>query len=315
MQQLPRLWLELLAIAALAVLLISMTMQGKPMIAVLPTLALFAAASFRLMPSANRILSGIQQLRFGLPVVDMLHHELTLANEAPDAKAKPISFENTLALKCVSYTYPTANKQALNNVDLTISKGDMIGFIGESGSGKSTLIDIVLGLLSPDEGFVVVDGVDVQSNLRGWQDQIGYVPQNIYLTDDTLRRNVAFGLSEEDIDNNAVERALQAAQLQNFVDTLPQGVNTVVGERGVRLSGGQRQRIGIARALYHDPAVLVLDEATSALDNETEAEVMDAVISMHGKKTILIIAHRLTTIQRCTNLYQIKHGRCTLFRY
>lgn len=307
-QQLPRLWLELLAISALGILLISMTVQGKSMLASLPTLALFVAVSFRLMPSANRILSSIQQLRFGLPVVELLHHELNLESDASGPAANRLAFTHSLVMEHVSYTYPTARKPALKDASLTISKGEMVGFIGESGSGKSTLIDVLLGLLQPNSGRVLVDGIDIHQNLRGWQDQIGYVPQTIYLTDDTLRRNVAFGLAEEDIDDVAVERALRAAQLQTFIGSLPDGVHTIVGERGVRLSGGQRQRIGIARALYHDPSVLVLDEATSALDNETEAEVMAAVLTLQGEKTILIVAHRLTTVAQCDRLIEIVQG-------
>lgn len=307
-QQLPRFWLELLAISGLAILLVSMSMQGKSTLAILPTLALFAAVSFRLMPSANRIISSIQQLRFGLPVVEMLHGELSLPNEQVGAGTTTMVLRDSLILDHISYTYPAAENPALQDISLSISKGEMIGFVGESGSGKSTLIDILLGLLKPDAGKVIVGDTDIQDDLRAWQNQIGYVPQSIYLTDDTLRRNVAFGLAEEDIDDDAVRRALRAAQLQSFVDSLPDGADTIVGERGVRLSGGQRQRIGIARALYHDPQVLVLDEATSALDNETEAEVMDAVIAMQGEKTILIVAHRLSTVARCNRIIKLNKG-------
>jgi ABC-type multidrug transport system fused ATPase/permease subunit len=221
---------------------------------------------------------------------------------------------DSLILDHISYTYPAAENPALQDISLTISKGEMIGFVGESGSGKSTLIDILLGLLKPDAGKVIVGDADIQDDLRAWQNQIGYVPQSIYLTDDTLRRNVAFGLAEEDIDDDAVRRALKAAQLQSFVDLLPDGADTIVGERGVRLSGGQRQRIGIARALYHDPQVLVLDEATSALDNETEAEVMDAVIAMQGEKTILIVAHRLSTLLGCDRVCKVSREGLVLVK-
>jgi ABC-type multidrug transport system fused ATPase/permease subunit len=183
-----------------------------------------------------------------------------------------------------------------------------VGIIGPSGSGKSTLIDVLLGMLVPAQGQVTVDGEDIHENLRRWQDQIGYVPQAIFLTDDTLRRNVAFGIADEEIDDAAVDRALAAAQLEEFIASLPEGKQTMVGERGVRLSGGQRQRIGIARALYHDPSVLVLDEATSALDTATEQEVMQAVTALHGTKTIVIIAHRLTTVAGCDRLYRLQEG-------
>lgn len=308
MQQLPRLWLELLAISALSVLLISMSFQGKTILTGLPTLALFTAVSFRLMPSANRIISAIQQLRFGMPVVELLHKELNLPNEIPNVDIKPVPFQSSLILQKVSYSYPSSNKNAIHDISLTISQGAMVGFIGESGSGKSTLIDIILGLLKPTTGSIMVDGVNIQENLRSWQSQIGYVPQSIYLMDDTLRRNVAFGLADEDIDDEAVKSALKSAQLDTFVNSLADGVETVVGERGIRLSGGQKQRIGIARALYHNPTILVLDEATSALDNETETDVMSAVESLHKEKTVLIVAHRLSTIEKCDVVYRMTNG-------
>lgn len=309
LQQLPRLWLELLAVSGLAILVISMLAQGRALDAVLPTLGLFAAAAFRLMPSVNRVLGALQSLRYGLPVIDVLHKELNLT--IPDAAATQNTrtpFSNELELKNISYTYPGTDQSSLKNISLLIQRGESVGFIGASGAGKSTLVDVMLGLLTPDVGEVRVDGKNIQDNLRGWQDQIGYVPQSIFLTDDTLRRNVAFGLADEMIDDAAVGRAIQAAQLEKFVAGLSDGINTVVGERGIRLSGGQRQRIGIARALYHDPAVLVLDEATSALDTATEHEVMEAVAALHGNKTILIVAHRLSTVEQCDRLYRFQHG-------
>lgn len=306
MQQMPRLWLELLAIVGLCILMSALVMQGRSIIEVLPTLALFAAVCFRLMPSANRIISALQQLRFGLPVVQLLYAELSLQKAATHAASNlPIQLKNEIRLEDVSYTYPVAKKPALTSVSLAIKKGDMIGFVGESGSGKSTLVDIILGLLPPTRGRVLVDSNDINQGLRSWQDQIGYVPQSIFLTDDTLRRNIAFGLADEHIDDEAVTQAIKSAQLEKFVNGLAVGVNTIVGERGVRLSGGQRQRIGIARALYHNPAVLVLDEATSALDTEIEASVMEAVLSLKGEKTILLIAHRLSTLEHCQHIYEV----------
>jgi ABC-type multidrug transport system fused ATPase/permease subunit len=202
----------------------------------------------------------------------------------------------------------TANNPT-TGISISIPLGTSIGFIGSSGAGKSTLIDVILGLLTPTSGVVRVDGIDIQTSLRGWQDQIGYVPQFIYLTDDTLRRNIAFGLHVDEISEEAVWRALRSAQLEQFVNELPQGIDTVVGERGVRLSGGQRQRIGIARALYHDPAVLVLDEATSSLDLETERDLMKAVKALQSDKTILIVAHRVSTVEHCQHLYRLDKGR------
>ena len=311
--QLPRLWLELLAVSGLAMLVISMLAQNRALDAVLPMLGLFAAAAFRLIPSASRILNAVQALRYGLPMIDTLYTELNLdIPEVVDASHLSAPFDVAIELRRVTYTYPGAAEPALKDTSLVITRGELVGFVGVSGAGKSTLVDILLGLLTPDEGEVRVDGKNIQENLRNWQDQIGYVPQSIYLTDDTLRRNVAFGLSDEHIDDFAVQRAIQAAQLTNFVASLPNGLATIVGERGVRLSGGQRQRIGIARALYHDPAVLLLDEATSSLDTVTEHDVMQAVTALHGSKTILIVAHRLSTIEHCDQVYQMKQGELTL---
>jgi ABC-type multidrug transport system fused ATPase/permease subunit len=311
---LPRLWLELLAVAGLATLVITMLAQGREMATIVPTLGLFTAAAFRLMPSVNRVLAAAQVLRYYVPAVKTLHEELKsaepeLASRRPRGPAGAAGFQSDIRLANVSYSYPSAAVSVLNEMTLRIRKGESVGFVGPSGSGKSTLVDVILGLLTPGSGQVLVDAEDIQKNLRAWQDQIGYVPQSIYLTDDTLRRNVAFGLASEAIDDTAVAHAVRAAQLEEFVAALPKGLETIVGERGVRLSGGQRQRIGIARALYHDPAVLVLDEATSALDTATETDVMQAVTALHGSKTILIVAHRLSTVAHCDRLYRLEQGR------
>jgi ABC-type multidrug transport system fused ATPase/permease subunit len=310
LQHLPRLWLELLAVSGLAILVISMLAQNRALEAVLPTLGLFAAAAFRIMPSVSRVLGAVQSLHYGLPVIDLLHTELKLATPESAATHSPVThFHAALELSQITYAYSGTENLALEDISLTIRRGESVGFIGSSGAGKSTLVDILLGLLTPDTGEVRVDSNNIQVNLRTWQDQIGYVPQSIFLTDDTLRRNVAFGVPNEQIDVAAVQRAVKAAQLEEFVASLPDGLETLVGERGIRLSGGQRQRIGIARALYHDPAVLVLDEATSSLDTATEHEVMQAVRALHGAKTIIIVAHRLSTVEHCDRLYRLEQGR------
>ena len=310
LQQLPRLWLELLAVVGLAAIVLVMIVRGAAPDAILPTLGVFAAAAFRLLPSANRVLGSIQKVRYALPVLDTLTEEfrVLVPAEAP-RRGEHLAFESALVLDRVTYQYEAAETPALRDVRLTIPRGMTVGLIGSTGAGKSTLVDIMLGLLTPDAGAVQVDGVDIQTNLRGWQDQIGYVPQSIYLTDDTLRRNIAFGLPKEEIDEAAVWRALDDAQMSEWVRDLALGLDTVVGERGVRLSGGQRQRIGIARALYHDPAVLVLDEATSSLDSTTEAGVMEAIRALYGKKTVIIVAHRLSTVEHCDHLYRLEQGQ------
>jgi ATP-binding cassette, subfamily B, bacterial PglK len=308
--QFPRLWLELLAVISVSVLVVIMISENRPLEEVLPAMGLFAAAAFRVMPSANRIFIAIQSLRFAMPVIDTLYAELQ--NERNVLSSVPpsfLSFEQDLTLENVSFQYPSGDKNVLCEINMLIQCGTSIGVIGGSGAGKSTLVDLMLGLLTPLNGSIKVDGIDIQTNLRLWQGCIGYVPQTIFLTDDTLRRNIAFGLIDDEIDEQAVLRAISAAQLEQFVSELSGGLDTNVGERGIRLSGGQRQRIGIARALYHDPAVLILDEATSSLDMETEYGVMDAVNSLHGKKTVIIVAHRLSTVESCDFLFRLEHGK------
>ncbi|TAL66423.1 MAG: ABC transporter ATP-binding protein [Legionella sp.] len=311
LQTLPRLFLELLVVTSLVVLMFAMLAQGKSVAAFMPALALFAAAAFRLMPAANRLLGALQNLRYSLPVTNTLYSEINELQELAKHSVQniPIVFSRCLELKNISYSYPDATVDAIEHVNLIIPQGTSIGFIGESGAGKSTLIDLILGLLTPVEGQITVDGTNIQSNIRGWQDQIGYVPQSIYLSDDTICKNIAFGVAVNDIDETSISNAVKAAQLDEFIATLPNGLETFVGERGIRLSGGQRQRIGIARALYHNPSVLVLDEATSSLDIGTEREVMQAVYALKGERTLIIIAHRMSTVEHCDRLVHVEHGK------
>lgn len=317
LQLLPRLWVEFLAVAGLAALVLATLRQGRDPAAIIPTLGLFAAAAFRLMPSAYRTLSAVQNLPYGLPIITTLHEELTsfalqrALDDATTSQRQSSEFRSEIQLAHVDFTYPAASDAALSGLSIAIHKGESVGFVGPSGSGKSTLVDIVLGMLAPTAGKVTVDGEDIQEDMRAWQSQIGYVPQSVYFTDDTLRNNVAFGIPDDEVDEEVVQRAIEAAQLATFVTSLPDGLETRVGEHGVRLSGGQRQRIGIARALYNDPSLLVLDEATSALDTLTEQGVMKAVIGLQKSKTLLIVSHRLSTVEHCSRLYRLDRGRVT----
>jgi ABC-type multidrug transport system fused ATPase/permease subunit len=307
---LPRLLLELLGVTGIAAIVLLMIAQNKPMESLLPVLGLFAVAAFRLMPSANRLLIAVQNVRFLSAAFNNLHREFCLLEEVEPLKEySPLPFKKALVLEDIDFCYPSTEALVLKEISLSIGQGESVGFIGSTGAGKSTLVDIILGLLVPVSGVVRVDGVDIQTNLRSWQDNIGYVPQSIFLTDDTIRRNIAFGLSADKIDEAAVWSSLRAAQLEKFVNDLPEGLDTLIGEGGVRLSGGQRQRIGIARALYHDPSVLVLDEATSSLDTATENDFMGAVSSLKGNKTLIIVAHRLSTVEHCDYFYRIKGGQ------
>ena len=310
LQQLPRLWLELLAVIGFAVLVVSMVVQARTLDTIVATVALFAAAVFRLIPSVNRILGALHSLTYGVLSIDALHAEFSLSTpDSARATGRIGRLRESLELRGIGFTYAGAAQPALAGLSLTIRRGESVGLVGASGAGKSTLVDIVLGLLSPEAGQTMADGVDIHQDVRGWQDQIGYVPQSVFLSDDSLARNVAFGVPDEDIDWVCVKQVIRAAQLEAWVHGLPDGLETRVGERGVRLSGGQRQRIGIARALYHDPAVLVLDEATSSLDSATEREVLQAIRALHGDKTILIVAHRPSTVEQCDRVYTLANGR------
>jgi ATP-binding cassette subfamily C protein len=279
-------------------------------------LSLFAIAAVRLMPSAKRIISTITTIRYSKDSVDVIHYDL-LSLETTPTKTSLIKstqtsshlFQNTIELKNIYYQYPNASKLSLLGISLSITKGQAIALVGESGSGKTTLVDVILGLLPPSQGEILVDEENILSNLTNWQSQIGYIPQSIYLCDDTIRSNIAFGLPLDQINEEQVWKSLRAAQLGELIRNLPDQLDTLVGERGIRLSGGQRQRIGIARALYHDPEILVMDEATAALDNNTEREFMEALESMSKDKTMIMIAHRLSTVKNCEHLYLMQQGK------
>ena len=311
---LPRLVIEFIAILVLSILILILVSQGSTISSILPVLAVFAAAAFRLMPSINRVLGNYQTLQYSSPVIDLISAELELATNKKEIYANDDNSNYTtanLSIKGLDFSYQNESQKSLSNLNLTIKNGEMIGFIGESGSGKSTLVDIILGLLIPTKGEVIFCEKNIHNNIASWQSKIGYVPQNIYLIDNTLRRNIALGLPDEIIDENAVNEAIKMADLDSFIQESKDGLDTVVGERGVRLSGGQLQRIGIARALYHNPSILILDEATSALDSITESRVMNSIMKMKGTKTIIIVAHRLSTVERCDYLYKLNKGKIT----
>ena len=281
----------------------------------IPQLATFAVAAFRLLPSVGRINEHVNNILYAVPSVDLIYGDLKgiedYQEEKGEEEGREWNFERAISAKHVTYAYPNTDTNVLEDANCVIPKGKTVAFIGSSGAGKTTMADIILGLLAPQRGKILVDDIDIFKNLTMWHHQIGYIPQVIYLSDDTIRNNIAFGIHEDQINEEAVKTALKKAQLAEFVDTLPDGLDTIVGDRGVRLSGGQRQRIGIARALYHDPEILVLDEATSALDNETETAVMEAIESLQGSKTMIIIAHRLTTIQNADIIYEVGDGKVT----
>jgi ABC-type multidrug transport system fused ATPase/permease subunit len=308
-QAIPRLWLEVMAMAGLAGLVAIMLATGKDIDKIIPTVGLFAVTSFKVLPSINKMVSSKQTLKVSRSTIETIHHDLDLpiAVNSPNRNVD-FQFENVV-VDHLDFKYEQSENLVLSNINVRILSGEAVGFVGQSGSGKSTLIDIVLGLLEPQNGSVLINGQTIESVKRSWQQQIGYIPQTIFLMDDSLRRNVAIGIADAEIDEVAISEALKSAQLEEFIGSLPEGLDTVVGERGVRLSGGQRQRIGIARALYHRPSVLVLDEATSSLDTETEHGVMQAVQALQGDKTVIIVAHRLSTVEYCDRLYRLDAGR------
>jgi ATP-binding cassette subfamily C protein len=313
----PRLLMDTLAVSAMVAIALVILVRGQDLEALLPVLGMFAVAAMRLMPSTSRISSGLTALRFHYAATEVLYNELREiqrhakgpSGSAPDRAAPPPRFERSLVLEHLSYRYPSMPRSAIEDVSLEIPRGHWVGLIGPTGAGKTTLVDLMLGLFVPTSGRILVDGRDLQDDVAGWQRNIGYIPQDIYLMDDTVRRNVAFGLPDQEIDDERVWNALRAAQIDNLVGLLPGGLSAMTGERGERLSGGERQRLGIARALYRDPQVLVVDEATANLDHETEAAIVDTLARLTGEKTIIVIAHRLSVVKNCDRVYVLKQGQ------
>ena len=317
----PKLLIETVCIAVMMGYMIALTLLGTATENMLEVLSTLAAAAFVLLPAVNRINNQINSIAYFEPffmgVSDNLQDEISdtkvdMSFAADEEEKLPLC--RSIELKDIVYAYPNTDKLIFDHADLTIPIGASVGIVGTSGAGKSTIVDILLGLLEVKGGSIRADGADVKDRYRNWLKNIGYIPQMIFMLDDTIRRNVAFGVHDEKIDENRVWEVLREARLDEFVKTLPEGLDTGIGERGIRLSGGQRQRIGIARALYYDPEVLILDEATSALDNDTEAAIMDSINRLHGRKTLVIIAHRLQTIEKCDLVYRVENGQAVVER-
>ena len=309
----PKPMMETMVIAVIMVIVAVKVNAGSSASAFIPIITVFALAAFRLLPSVNKISSYVGVIMYNKVAVEEVYNEVkameAVTTHKENTDEKPIRFEKSINLNNVVFGYEGAETNVINDVTLEIKKNTSVAFIGPSGAGKTTIVDVMLGIQKNQSGSITVDGTDIRDAMSGWHKKIGYIPQVIYLMDDTIRNNIAFGQKPELIDDNLVWKALEDAQLKDFVAGLDEGLDTMVGELGTRLSGGQRQRIGIARALYRQPELLVLDEATSALDNETEKAVMEAIDSLHGKLTLIIIAHRLSTIKNCDVVYEIKDGK------
>ncbi len=316
--QVPRLTIEAFTITGVIFMLLVFVIAGVDLATLIPQLSAFVVAAVRLLPSANRISTAINQVPYYEGALDnliitMTSERVTEETEEGltiDSDTLPsITFDYDLVFNQVTFSYPDGVAPVLDHADMQILPGQSIGVVGTSGAGKTTAIDIMLGLLMPQSGQVLVDGVDIHDNINGWRKLLGYIPQSIFLMDDTIRENVAFGMHSDQIDDEQVWRALRDAQLEDMVRALPEQLDAKIGEAGVRISGGQRQRLGIARALYNNPDILVFDEATSALDNETEAAIMESIDNLKGRKTLVIIAHRLSTIENCDVVYRVGDGK------
>lgn len=321
---LPERLIETVCIIGLILVVCLRLASGVAVEEFVPKLSVFAVAAFRILPSVSRMTGYLNNVVYYRPTAEAVSDELhaveeyrqiidrQINKEVEEQSDEEYSFRDKVEVKNIRWKYPRSDKYVLQDVSITIEKGDSVALIGASGAGKTTLADVILGLLHPEGGAVSVDGIGIETIPRKWSRLIGYVPQVVFLVDDTIRNNIAFGLRQEEINDEMVWSALEQAQLKEFVQGLPNGLNTIVGERGVKFSGGQRQRIAIARALYYNPDILVLDEATSALDNETESAVMESIEALQGHKTLIIVAHRLTTIRKCNKIYEITDGHAIL---
>jgi ATP-binding cassette, subfamily B, bacterial PglK len=308
----PRYFLELTMIFFVVLLVVLYSYQDKGLELVVPILTMFSIAAIRLFPSVNQIVSGISNIRFGRPIVSLLYNDLK------DSDLSSFNFEDNIkeiipferiTLQGVSFSYPNRGFKVIDDLSISIKKGDSVGIIGPSGSGKTTLIDILLGLIKVDKGKVLLNQEDLNEHLHKWKYHVAYIPQNIFIIDDTISRNIALGVLDNKVDESRLNNAIDQSKLRELVNQMPEGVNTLLGEAGIQLSGGQKQRIALARAFYHNREVLVMDEATSALDNETEKEIVREIKNLKGKKTLIVIAHRLSTVQHCDYIYRIEKGK------
>lgn len=316
----PRAFIEMISICSTLAIILIFLINGKSLMDLLPSFGAFAVAATRLLPCINRISSAMNEITYQQPYLDKLIENLDdleyrqedrTVNDPTTGKSIDISLEKEVAMKGITFKYPNTERNVLENADMVIPVGKSVGIVGPSGAGKTTSVDIILGLLKAESGEILSDGTNVMDNYSGWLEKIGYIPQTIFMLDASIKDNVAFGLPKGTVDEERVWSVLKDAQLEEFVRSLPEGLESRVGERGVRISGGQRQRLGIARALYSDPELLVFDEATSSLDNDTEAAIMESINSLHGKKTMIIIAHRLQTIEGCDIVYRVDEGKIT----
>lgn len=314
-QSIPERIIETLVVCGIVVIVCVRILQGYEAEAYISQLAAVAIACFRLLPTLNKLTNGASQLIYNMPCLDSVYSNILEARKYDDKdnitptttfeQQSNLTFNADIEIRDITWQYANTDRNVLEHLSLKINKGESIALIGESGAGKSTLADVIMGLLDPQQGDILVDGQPVKSNLLQWSKLIGYVPQSVYLIDDTIRNNVAFGIPSDEIEDEKIWAALKQARLEEYIHRLPYGLDTIVGERGIKFSGGQRQRIAIARTMYYDPEILVLDEATSALDDETEKAVMESIDSLQGHKTLIIIAHRLSTIQKCDKIYEI----------
>ncbi len=316
---LPRLLIETIFMASMLLFIMLYMLRGGNITVLIPQLSAFAVAGIRVMPGTNRINTYLSEIAYSQPCLDYLYENLT-ANMKMDVNGSVTGLargggaqtqevrthlQDKIVLDHITYAYPNTEKNIFTDAHMEVKKGQSVGIMGPSGAGKSTVVDILLGLLRVQEGTITCDGANIFDNYADWLSKIGYIPQSIYLIDESIRDNIAFGIDGDKIDDRRIWEVLEEAQLKEFVEELPEGLDTTIGDRGVRISGGQRQRLGIARALYHNPEILVFDEATSALDNDTEKAVMDAINNFHGRKTMVIIAHRLNTIAKCDVIYKV----------